>query len=167
MDKSLATKPPANQQSAPARSAQLKTGGTLVTTRILHIAMIALFLQPVAWSAIPLVAQSIEQRVPIRPHESDEVYPGVPRHNADVGQGEEATDASLFDDIRIKRAKAGHKPPKEALKEFDKGVKAWRKGRREEAFQYFSTAVSYDPDYVEARAHLGQLYLQEGEPLKA
>jgi Flp pilus assembly protein TadD len=60
-----------------------------------------------------------------------------------------------------------HHPPKTARKAFALGVTAQRKSRHTEAIKYFTTAVSLDPLYVEARAQLGVLYARTGEVSKA
>jgi Flp pilus assembly protein TadD len=60
-----------------------------------------------------------------------------------------------------------HHPPKTARKAFALGVTAQRKGQQAEAIKHFTTAVSLDPLYVEARAELGVLYARTGEISKA
>lgn len=60
-----------------------------------------------------------------------------------------------------------HHPPKTARKAFALGVTAQRKSRQAEAIEHFTTAVSLDPLYVEARAELGVLYARTGEISKA
>jgi Flp pilus assembly protein TadD len=60
-----------------------------------------------------------------------------------------------------------HHPPKAALKAFARGVTAERKARQTEAIEHFTTAVSLDPSYVEARAALGVAYARVGEVSKA
>jgi tetratricopeptide (TPR) repeat protein len=60
-----------------------------------------------------------------------------------------------------------HHPPKIARKAFALGLTAQRKSRQAEAIEHFTTAVSQDPLYVEARAELGVLYARNGEISKA
>jgi tetratricopeptide (TPR) repeat protein len=56
-----------------------------------------------------------------------------------------------------------HKPPKAAHREFDRGLRASEIGHNTEALRHFTTAVDSDPEYLEAQAYLGRLYLLQGE----
>jgi tetratricopeptide (TPR) repeat protein len=51
-----------------------------------------------------------------------------------------------------------HTPPKAARRELDRGLKAWRKGRRKEALQHLTDAVRLDPGFVDAHISLGAFY---------
>jgi tetratricopeptide (TPR) repeat protein len=86
--------------------------------------------------------------------------------------------AALASDAALLRATPGppsaisvqrlrHHPPRAALKAFARGVTAQRKARQTEAIEHFTTAVSLDPMYMEARAELGVLYARTGEVAKA
>jgi tetratricopeptide (TPR) repeat protein len=57
-----------------------------------------------------------------------------------------------------------HKPLKAARREFDRGLRASETGRSTEALRHFTAAVDSDPEYLEAQAYLGRLYLLQGEP---
>jgi tetratricopeptide repeat protein len=144
---------------------------THMKTPIQNITLIALLLGIVQWAA-PLRAQR-GLDVPIRPHESESVV------NLDVGGSDVWGNGTTDDDPRVRFARtkgiesdaisihrAAHKPSKPARKKFDRGMGAIRKGRRAEAIQYLAAAVCLDPEYFNAHVYLGQLFLQEGEPLR-
>ncbi len=60
-----------------------------------------------------------------------------------------------------------HKPSKQARKEFDRGIHAWRRGWSEEALQHLSEAVRLDPNFVDAQSELGLIYAKTGHPERA
>ena len=53
--------------------------------------------------------------------------------------------------------------PKPALKEFDKGLSADRKGNREEAIRHYQKALAIAPDFYPAHNNLGSLYLRAAD----
>lgn len=67
----------------------------------------------------------------------------------------------------ISAQRLGHHPPKAARKAFALGIAAAKRERPAEALDHFTTAVSLDPSYLEARAELGVLYSRNGEVSKA
>jgi tetratricopeptide (TPR) repeat protein len=60
-----------------------------------------------------------------------------------------------------------HKPSKAALKELDRGVLAWRKGRNDEALEHLTDAIRLDPGFVEAHIGLGAFYDDAHQPALA
>jgi tetratricopeptide (TPR) repeat protein len=60
-----------------------------------------------------------------------------------------------------------HKPPKEARKEFDRGVQSWRKGQSNQAQHHLEEAIRLDAGFVEAQTELGALYAEAGQPALA
>lgn len=57
-----------------------------------------------------------------------------------------------------------HKPSKAAVKEFNRGVLAWRKNELSEALRHMTEAVRLDPGYASAQIELGAFYAQNGQP---
>jgi len=57
-----------------------------------------------------------------------------------------------------------HKPSRAAVKEFDRGVQAWRSGQSGPAVQHLAEAVRLDSNFVEALAELGAIYAKTGQP---
>lgn len=57
-----------------------------------------------------------------------------------------------------------HKPLKAARTELDRGLQAWRKGRKEEALDHLTDAVRLDSGFVEAQIRLGAFYGDTGQP---
>jgi tetratricopeptide (TPR) repeat protein len=53
--------------------------------------------------------------------------------------------------------------PKAALKEFDKGVRADREGKRDEAIQHYEKALSLAPEFYPAHNNLGSDYLSRSD----
>jgi tetratricopeptide (TPR) repeat protein len=53
--------------------------------------------------------------------------------------------------------------PKKVLKEFDKGVKEDRDGKRDDAIKHYEKVVSMAPDFYPARNNLGSDYLASSE----
>jgi len=49
--------------------------------------------------------------------------------------------------------------PKKAVKEFEKGVAADRKGKTDDAIQHYEKAITYSPDFYPAHNNLGSAYL--------
>src|SRR5690348_1972014 len=47
-----------------------------------------------------------------------------------------------------------HKPPKQARKEFDQGIQAWRHARTEDALNHLTAAVRADPYFLSALIEL-------------
>jgi len=43
-------------------------------------------------------------------------------------------------------------------------MRDWRNGQRTAAIEHFNAALRSDPDYAEAHARIGELYLKQGEP---
>ena len=86
---------------------------------------------------------------------------------AALASTESAPRATLETPSAISAQRLRHRPPKVARKAFARGVTARRKERRTDAIEHFSTAVSLDPLYLEARAELGVLYARTGEVPKA
>jgi tetratricopeptide (TPR) repeat protein len=60
-----------------------------------------------------------------------------------------------------------HQPPRAARKELDRGLRAWRKGRKDEALQHLTDAVRLDPGFVEAHIRLGAFYDDADQPALA
>jgi tetratricopeptide (TPR) repeat protein len=60
-----------------------------------------------------------------------------------------------------------HKPLKNARREYDRGVQAWRKGQSDEAIRYLLEAVGLDPKFVDAQSEVGFLYVKTGRPALA
>ena len=60
-----------------------------------------------------------------------------------------------------------HKPSNAARKEFDRGMKAWRRDRNDQALEQFALAVGLDPEYWEAILNLGVAYASAGDPSRA
>jgi tetratricopeptide (TPR) repeat protein len=58
----------------------------------------------------------------------------------------------------------GHKPPKAAIKEYDRGARAWEKDRMEDALQHFTEAIRLDPDFLKAHSAIGLAYSKMGRP---
>ena len=63
----------------------------------------------------------------------------------------------------ISARRLSHQPARGAHREFDRGVRAADSGHGAEALQHFRAAVGSDPEYLEAQAYLGRLYLLQGE----
>jgi Tfp pilus assembly protein PilF len=59
------------------------------------------------------------------------------------------------------------RPSKPARREFERGVQAWRKGHRQEAFHHIEEAVRLDGKFVEARTALGAFYAEDDQPERA
>jgi Flp pilus assembly protein TadD len=57
-----------------------------------------------------------------------------------------------------------HKPSRAAVKEFDRGVQAWRSGQSGPAAQHLAEAVRLDSNFVDALAELGAVYGKSGQP---
>jgi Flp pilus assembly protein TadD len=57
-----------------------------------------------------------------------------------------------------------HKPSRAAVKEFDRGVQAWRSGQSGPAVQHLAEAVRLDSNFVDALAELGAVYGKTGQP---
>jgi Tfp pilus assembly protein PilF len=57
----------------------------------------------------------------------------------------------------------GHKPPKQAQKEFRKAEESLRRGDAETAIAHLRQAVAIDPQYLEAQNNLGVRYLVAGQ----
>jgi tetratricopeptide (TPR) repeat protein len=55
-----------------------------------------------------------------------------------------------------------HKVPKQAVKEYNKGRTAFRKGDKETALNHFQNAVQIDPDFADAHNDLGVLLAKVG-----
>jgi tetratricopeptide (TPR) repeat protein len=53
--------------------------------------------------------------------------------------------------------------PKKALKEYERGVNAERKGERDEAVTHYLGALAISPDYYPAHNNLGSLYLGKAD----
>jgi tetratricopeptide (TPR) repeat protein len=53
--------------------------------------------------------------------------------------------------------------PKKALKEYERGVEAERKGRHDDAIAYYVAALKISPDYYPAHNNLGSLYLGKAD----
>jgi len=53
--------------------------------------------------------------------------------------------------------------PKAALKEFDKGVEADRKGNSEDAIRHYKKAIGIAPDFYPAHNNLGSLYVRSAD----
>jgi tetratricopeptide (TPR) repeat protein len=53
--------------------------------------------------------------------------------------------------------------PKKALKEYQRGLSAERKGEREEAIKHYVSALAISPDYYPAHNNLGSLYLGKSD----
>jgi len=53
--------------------------------------------------------------------------------------------------------------PKKALKEYERGVDAEHKGKREEAIAHYEGALKIAPDYYPAHNNLGSLYLSKSD----
>jgi tetratricopeptide (TPR) repeat protein len=60
-----------------------------------------------------------------------------------------------------------HKPPKAARREFDRGLRDWRKGRKDEAREHLTDAVRLDPGFVDAHIWLGAFYDDAQQPALA
>jgi tetratricopeptide (TPR) repeat protein len=60
-----------------------------------------------------------------------------------------------------------HKQSKAAKKALDRGVRAWNKRQADQAVRYFWEALRLDPDYWEARADLGIVYVKTDRPVEA
>ncbi len=134
--------------------------------KIRQTALLALLLGIVEW-VNPLVAQAIEPNVPIRPHESESVANLTGRSpDFDDDPGVRSAQIKGVRGDLISMQRVAHKPSRAARKDFDRGIRAMQTGRRSQAIQYLAAATRSDPDYFEAHAYLGQLFLQEGEPLR-
>ena len=57
--------------------------------------------------------------------------------------------------------------PKDALKQFEQGVKAERKNKREEALRHYQRAVELAPQFYAARNNLGLAYMAQSDFPKA
>jgi tetratricopeptide (TPR) repeat protein len=53
--------------------------------------------------------------------------------------------------------------PKNAIKEFDRGVAAAKGGKRDDAIQHYQRSISLAPDFYPARNNLGSVYLSKSE----
>jgi Flp pilus assembly protein TadD len=106
----------------------------------------------------PLRAQELDANCNIVPGfsaehplgDQDKCYPEIPPRPAVTG-------------IVSARALA-HKPSRAAIKEFDRGVQAWRSGQSGPAVQHLAAAVQLDSNFVEALAELGVIYGKTGQP---
>ena len=123
-----------------------------------HIAVTILYLSIA--EGFSLHAQSLDQSIPIRPHEAEngklpELDAPVPAFRTRPLVG------------AVPASQLAHKPPKAARTEFKQGMRSWRKRQRAEAIDHFAAAVRVDPHYAEAYASLGQLCLESGDPSRA
>jgi len=57
-----------------------------------------------------------------------------------------------------------HKPLPKARQEFDRGMRARRKGLAAEAVEHFASAARLDPDFVDAYAYAGLVQVEAGQP---
>ncbi len=53
--------------------------------------------------------------------------------------------------------------PKNAIKEFDRGVEADRTGRRDDALRHYKKAIDLAPDFYKAHNNLGSYYLSKAD----
>lgn len=53
--------------------------------------------------------------------------------------------------------------PKKAVKEYERGVDAERKGKHDEALAYYESALKIAPDYYPAHNNLGSIYLSKAD----
>jgi tetratricopeptide (TPR) repeat protein len=53
--------------------------------------------------------------------------------------------------------------PKKAVKEFDRGLDADRKGKRDDAIRHYEKAISLAPDFYPAHNNLGSAYLSKSD----
>ena len=53
--------------------------------------------------------------------------------------------------------------PKKAVKEYERGVEAERKGKHDEAKTYYESALKIAPDYYPAHNNLGSIYLSKSD----
>jgi len=60
-----------------------------------------------------------------------------------------------------------HKPPKEALKEAERGESALRAGKLDKATGHFERALQIDPEFAAVRQELSKLYLQRRDDGRA
>jgi tetratricopeptide (TPR) repeat protein len=67
----------------------------------------------------------------------------------------------------ISKSRLAHKAPKKARWYFDQGEQAMRKNRTDDAVQFFTEAVRWDPAYWEAHSFLADLYWLKGQPAEA
>jgi tetratricopeptide (TPR) repeat protein len=123
-----------------------------------HTVVLTLLLGILEW-AIPLRGQSIEQNVPVRPHEVENM-----NDLSDWGGDGAETLSRPMPSGAVSIRQLAHKPSKAAVKEFEMGMRNLRAGQRSEAMQHFRAALLKDPNYAEANGHVGELYLQVGEP---
>jgi tetratricopeptide (TPR) repeat protein len=127
-------------------------------TVLRHIAALTVLLGILEW-VIPLLGQSIEPNVPIRPHEAENM-----NDLSDWGRDRAETLSPPMPSGVVSIRQFAHKPPKAAVKEYELGMRDLRYGQRSEAMQHFRAALLRDPNYAEANAHVAELYLQVGEP---
>jgi Tfp pilus assembly protein PilF len=84
--------------------------------------------------------------------------------NVDVGDWSTGVANSQFSPPLISAATLAHNPSKGARREFDRGVRAWRKGEGDQAVQHLAEAVRLDPDFIDALNELGFVYVKTGHP---
>jgi tetratricopeptide (TPR) repeat protein len=60
-----------------------------------------------------------------------------------------------------------HKPLPKARREFDRGIRAHRKGLAVEALEHFVAAARLDPEFLDAHAWAGLVHVEAGQPSQA
>jgi tetratricopeptide (TPR) repeat protein len=67
----------------------------------------------------------------------------------------------------VSLSQLSHKVPKEARKQFEKSLKAKKKGRVDESIACLEKALEIDPDYMEAHVNLAAALLRKGQTSEA
>src|SRR5579862_1338840 len=84
--------------------------------------------------------------------------------NVGVGDWPRGAADSQFSPAVISAATLAHKPSGAARREFDRGIRAWRKREADQAVQHLAQAVRLDPDFIDALNELGFVFMKTGRP---